>query len=477
MTTVEPSREPLGAPATAARSERPVGTLGITAVVVSAAAPLMVLVGVAPLALAVAGPAAAAGYLVAGAVLALFAIAFTRMAARVPVNGGFHVYVGVVHGERARLATALAALLAYNALQVGVWGLFGVLARPAVAELAGSAPPWWVLALAGVLGVHLLGLLGLDLGARMLVVLVVVETGVLAVLVAGVLADLDSVSFAAFEPGAVVSGSTAAVLGICFAAFTGFESSVLFRAEARQPERSIPRATYLALGFMAFFDCVAVWVVAQAFGGDGEAAAERHGAALFAVAMEQHVGSAARAALVVLVALSALASQLAFHHAINRYTVALALDGVLPRRLAERRGARGALARAGTAQSALAVGAVVVVAAVGADPYRHLLVWVNTPGVLGVLALEALVAAAAARWLVREGGSRVRVAAAVVSSLLLVATLVVLVVHLDLLTGAAPGVNAVLVGAVPLAAVAAWLAAGRWRRVHAPTGSAHPGPS
>ena len=37
------------------------------------------------------------------------------------------------------------------------------------------------------------------------------------------------------------------VLAFCFAAFMGFESTALYRPEARRPERTIPRATYAAV--------------------------------------------------------------------------------------------------------------------------------------------------------------------------------------------------------------------------------------
>ena len=48
----------------------------------------------------------------------------------------------------------------------------------------------------------------------------------------------------------------------------GFESTVLYRKEARDPERTIPRATYAAVAFMAVFYCFIVWSVVQAFGSD-----------------------------------------------------------------------------------------------------------------------------------------------------------------------------------------------------------------
>ena len=63
------------------------------------------------------------------------------------------------------------------------------------------------------------------------------------------------------------------VLAFAFAAFMGFESTVLYRQEARDPERTIPRATYTAVIFMGLFYCLVVWAIIQAFGNEGVIAA------------------------------------------------------------------------------------------------------------------------------------------------------------------------------------------------------------
>ena len=125
------------------------------------------------------------------------------------------------------------------------------------------------------------------------------------------------------------------VLAFAFAAFMGFESTALYRAEARQPERTIPRATYGAVIFMGLFYCLVVWAVIQAFGDQNvsrRAAADP--ASLFFVAIERYVGPWASDVMYILIMTSVFASQIAFHNAINRYTFTLARDGLLPHELA-----------------------------------------------------------------------------------------------------------------------------------------------
>ena len=111
----------------------------------------------------------------------------------------------------------------------------------------------------------------------------------------------------------------------------GFESTALYRPEARDPERTIPRATYTAVIFMGLFYCLVVWAIIQAFGNEGVvAAAAADPASIFFVAIEQYVGAWAADVMYVLIITSVLASQIAFHNAINRYTFNLARDGLLP---------------------------------------------------------------------------------------------------------------------------------------------------
>lgn len=441
--------------ATAATALRPgvLGTASIAFIVVSAAAPLTVMAGVAPLALLIGGPGAPAAYLAAGVVLLLFASGFTAMAAQVPSGGAFYSYVTLGLGRPAGFASALLALVSYNALQIGIYGLLGVAGTTAVATLTGAQVPWWVVSLAGVVLVHLLGRRGVDVGAKVLAVLLTLETAVLVVVCAGILASgaVDLGQPGTSSPVALFAPGMAAVLALAFVAFTGFESTAIYRAEARDPERTVPRATVVSVAFLAVFYALVVWTVGRAYGDQGPAFLGEHLGDLFALAATEHVGPWAADVLVVLLVSSVFASLLAFHNACNRYTRSLAAEGVLPRALARTHPRYRSPATAGLAQTALALLVVGGFALAGADPYRQLLLWVNTPGGIGLLVLQAVACAAVLRffWRDRRGYGVLRVVVAPALGLvLLVAATVLTVGHIDLLTAAGPVVNTVLVGLV-----------------------------
>jgi amino acid transporter len=111
---------------------------------------------------------------------------------------------------------------------------------------------------------------------------------------------------------------------------------------------------------------------------------------MFLTAMHTYAGGWATDLMCVLVVTSMFAALLAFHNAITRYIYALASEGALPRRLGHINPVHKSPYIAGYAQTALAA-LVAGFAAADANPYLQLL-WVNTPGVIGIVALQALAA-------------------------------------------------------------------------------------
>ncbi|MFE5543454.1 APC family permease [Streptomyces sp. NPDC056534] len=446
------------------------GTADISFFVVSAAAPLTVMAGVAPIALVLGGIGAPAGYLLAGITLAVFAVGFTTMSRHVRSGGAFYAYIAQGLGKPLGIAAALVAMVGYNGMEIGVYGLLGSATSDTAGALGGTDLPWLPIALAGLLVIWYGGYRSIDFGAKVLGVLLVAETGILVLLAGGVLLEggANGLSLASFAPGNVLVPGTAAVLAFAFSAFTGFESTVIYRREARDPARTIPCATYIAVGFLGLFYAFVVWTVIQAFGEDKVvAAAAGDTGGLFFAAITTYVGPWAADLMHVFIVTSILASLLAFHNAINRYALALSEEGVLPAALGRIHPRHRSPYVAGLAQTVL--GAVVVLgfAAAGADPYTQLLLWVNTPGMLGLMALMLLAALAVVRYFRRvphqEGALRTLVAPGAAAVLLAVAIWLV-ASKVALFTGASPTVNTVLVAVVPAVLVLGLLLAYRLRR-------------
>ncbi|MET9827833.1 APC family permease [Streptomyces sp. NPDC006385] len=454
------------------------GTADIAFFVVSAAAPLTVMAGVAPLAILLGGIGAPVGYLLAGVTLAVFAVGFTTMSRHVRGGGAFYAYITRGLGRAAGVGAALLALVGYNGMDIGVYGLLGTATQDTVHALTGADIPWLPVSLVGLLLIGYGGYRSIDFGAKVLGVLLVAETAILVLLAVGVLVKggARGLSLASFAPGNVLVPGMAVVLAFAFAAFTGFESTVIYRREARDPQRTVPRATYIAVAFLGLFYAFVVWTAIQAFG-DAEvlAAAGSDPAGLFFTAITTYVGAWAADTMHVLIITSVLASLLAFHNAINRYGLALAEEGVLPKALARVHPRHGSPYLVGIAQTVAGAVVVLAFAAAGADPYGQLLLWVNTPGMLGLLTLQLLAALAVPLYFRRirhrEGVWRT-IVAPVVAAVLLAAAIVLVVRHLDQFTGASATVNTVLTATVP-AVFLTGLALAWWLRRHRPGVYAH----
>ncbi|MFE6897395.1 APC family permease [Streptomyces sp. NPDC057717] len=461
------------ATATAAEPTLRAGTLGtadIAFFVVSAAAPLTVMAGVAPFAIALGGIGAPVGYLLAGLTLAVFAVGFTTMSRHVRSAGAFYAYITRGLGRSVGIGAALLAMVGYNGMEIGVYGLLGTATQDTLHALFGIDIPWLPVSLAGLVLIWYGGFRSIDFGAKLLGVLLCAETGILVLLAGGVLlkGGAHGLSAASFAPGNVLLPGTAAVLAFAFAAFTGFESTVIYRREARDPGRTVRRATYIAVAFLGLFYAFIVWTVIQAFG-DAHVvqAAGSDPAGLFFSAITTFVGGWAADLMHILIVTSVLASLLAFHNAINRYGLALAEEGVLPKVFGTVHAKHRSPYLAGVAQTVLGAAVVLAFWAAGADPYAQLLLWVNTPGMIGLMALQLLAAIAVPfyfRRITHEEGVLRTVVAPIAATVLLSIAIVLVCTHLDLFTGASSLVNMILMAVAPAVFVLGIALARRLRR-------------
>lgn len=433
-----------------------IGVRELVFFVVAAAAPLTVMAGVAPLSIQFGGTGGPGGYLVAGIVMVLFAIGFTAMSRHVTDAGAFYAYIERGLGRPAGHGAALVAVFAYNAIEIGLLGAFASFATSTFADVLGLDLPWQVWAAVGLALVGLLGYRRVTLSARVLGVALVLEVAILLVLALPVIfsGGEEGLSLGMFAPGNVFSAGVGAVFVITFGAFLGFESTAIYSEEARDPRRTVRRATYVAVAFLALFYTLIGWMILMAFGPDRAVqVATDDPAGMFFTAMDGYVGTAAGDVMSLLIVTSAFAATLAFHNASARYMFALGRDRVLPRFLGRADPRTGAPSRASLTQTVVALVVVAVFALAGADPYLQVLLWTNGPGILGVLALQALCSVAVIGFFRRrpaDGSVLERIVAPALAAAALAVVCVLVIRNFDLLTAASPTVNAILIAPLPI---------------------------
>jgi len=421
--------------------------LGVAAVVffvMSAAAPLTVVAGVVTTGFAVTGVTGIPlAFLVVGAVLGLFAVGYVAMARHVANAGAFYAYVARGLGRPLGVGAAWVALLAYNALQVGLYGAIGAAATPLIERWFGLTLAWWVVALAAWLLVAVLGLLRVDVNGTVLAVLLLAEIAVIVVFSA---ADLlnpagGQLSLDTLAPANLAAPGVGAILALAVLGFVGFESAVVFSEESKDPRRTVPAATYISVGLIAGLYAVAAWAMTIAVGPEAIVAVsqEQGPEAVFTLAAT-HLGPMAADIGHALFLTSLVAAMISFHNTTARYAFALGREHVFPARLGNTSRA-GAPKVGSLLQSLFGLAVIVVYAAAGWDPLVQLFFWGGTGGGYGVLLLIAVTSIAVIGYFARhpsgENAWR-RLIAPVLAALALLAVAWLATANFDTLLGVAP---------------------------------------
>ncbi|MFJ8812328.1 APC family permease [Amycolatopsis thermoflava] len=440
------------------------GSLGVAAIVffvLSAQSPLTGIAGALPIAITLGnGPAAPATFLLVGVVMALFAVGYITMSRHVTDGGAFYTYIGRGLGTTTGTASAFVALFAYCTVQAAMYGLYGATVSGLLAAYAGISVPWWACGLVTMVLVMAWAWLNIEIGARALACLVGLEMGILLVFAVITFArggGPQGLDFGAtFGPSAVASGAPGVAFTFAVASMFGFESTALYAPEARDPRRTIPRATYLAVAVVAVFFAFVAWMVVSFYGSGsvvdaaGQAVGTGEASGLVAGAIQATLGGWAAHAVGIILATSLLAGILAFHNAINRYLHSLAENTVLPRRLAWTN-RHGSPYLAGVASTVVAATLVVPFAARGMDPVLTLFSWFGGVSVVGLLVLYVLTSVSVLAWFRRdrrgESTWHTRYSPAL-AAVLILAGIVLLIVNFGTLTGGSGATAAALLASV-----------------------------
>ena len=434
------------------------GTWDIVFFVISAAAPLTVILSGAVTSFRMGGIGAPGAILFCAVVLILFALGFTAMSKSVRNAGAFYAYVSCGIGKPVGLGVSSVTVFAYISLVISFYGFIGFFAQFTFAEIFGLDLPWGVWSMLAVVVVGFLGYRKIDVGAKVLAVLLTLEVAILLVLAVAAIADggPEPWSLTSFDPQNVFFAPAAGTLFVIgFGAYLGFESTAIYAEEAKRPERTIPRATIIAIAFLGVFYAFTFWILTVAFGVEGVVELARSDA--FETMVIEGTGdlAGAWAALVmkILVVTSFFACVLSFHNACTRYLFSLGREGLLPRALGRTSARSQSPAVASLTLSALSALGVVVAVLVGADPFLGLALWTYATGVQGLVFAQAVTAVAVVWYFARDrrGHSVGRVIIApALGALGLIAGFVLIVTNFEVVTGLTGPINQLLLLPTPI---------------------------
>ncbi|MDR6957892.1 amino acid transporter [Pseudomonas brassicacearum] len=453
------------------------GALGVGFIiffVISAASPLSVIAGGFPIGIMLGNGAGTPALLIlALLVLLAFSVGYTTMSRHLTNAGGFYAFTSRGLGGLAGGAAAVLAMFAYNILQIGLYGMFGGVVSGTMESVFGLVLPWWTYSLMAMASIAILGYRKIDLSARVLSIVVIAEYLAILTLDFAILktGGDSGINLDAFDRGHVFSGTPSIGLLFCFAAFIGFEATTIYGEEARNPQRTIPIATYSSVLLIGGFYALSVWSMVVGVGADKIVPMLQalEDPTTFIYGMSDHfVGPYLTQIIRVLFMVSIYAGLLAFHNAAARYFFAIGRDGLLPSQLGTTHRIHQSPHMGSALQSLIAAVVVLIFAALDADPILQLFAWFSNLATLCVILLMALTSVAIYVYFQRHPQLKVGVWRGKIlpgfSCLALLTVLVLAVVHFDVLTGASQLISYGLCAVIPAALICGLFLALRLRR-------------
>ena len=447
------------------------GLLAVTFMVISAAAPLTGVAGAMPLAFLLGnGTGIPLTFILLTLVMLAFAVGYVAMSRHVINAGAFYAYAARGLGGTWGGAVSMMALVAYNTMQFGLIGLLGGVSAGVFSGF-GINLAWWVYSLIAVLLVGILGYRQVDLSAKVLIVLVALEyLIVLIVDFAILLAGGDggnSLSVNILDVSALQSGSLTAAILFCLGSFIGIEATTIYGEEARDPEKTIPQATYLSILMIGVFFVFTTWLMIAGTGA-GKLLETLGGlpdpTAHFFILAETYTNPTISMIAGLLLVSSLFAALSAFHNYIARYSYVAGRDGLLPAAFGTTHDTHQSPHIGSVVQSIGALIVLAVFAGMGLDPILNMFTWISQIGTLGVIGMLAITSLSVMVFFAKQGGGSAlsTMILPAVSGLIMAVLFVFVFVNYGDLTGTTGGaLGWILPALIPAAALIGFLLAQR----------------
>ncbi|MER8001012.1 APC family permease [Streptomyces sp. NPDC095613] len=428
------------------------GPLELIFTVVAYNGPVVVFLGFIPVSVLLGnGVGTPAAFLVCGLIVTMLAVGILTMSARLKKPGGFYALITAGLGRVVGLGSGFAALTCYFVALLSAYALGGIALNSAIVEVFhGPAEPWWLWAGLMLVVTTVLGHFNISFSSRVLTVFLACELLLMiaydiSVLVKG---GAHGIGFDSLTPHQIFSGSISIAFLFGMGLFGGFEATVIFRDEVKNPERTIPVATYGVVALLAVTYAVTAWCFVNSYGAAVVMdVVSKNLVSASTDSIKQYTGQFAYDAATIMLFTSSFALVLAAHNITARYLFNLGADGILPRSLGKPHERHVSPHRSSFALGvvSLLVLLVFVVGNVSEDALYARLAGLYSYAFVILLAVVAL---AVGVYLLRDRVHGKAVGPAVASLIafaIMCVTLVLGTVHFDLLSGATGTLKDVLI--------------------------------
>ncbi|SDP84245.1 amino acid/polyamine/organocation transporter, APC superfamily (TC 2.A.3) [Arthrobacter sp. ok909] len=449
-------------------------TLGLWDVVfmaVATSAPITVMSGNVPFSVGYGvGTGTPATYIWATVILTVFAVAYVSMARYVTSTAAFYGFISRGLGRVLGLGTGFMVTFSYIVFEASIIGIFSYFGHLAFKDQLGVDIHWVVFAVVGLLLIGFLTYFEISLAAKILTLLLATEIGILAIMAFGVLfhgggpdglmpQTLNPVNI--FLPNGLQVAAPGLAMFIAFWSWTGFESTVMYGEESKNPKKIVPIATLIAVTGVGIFYTFVSWM-SVAGNGANEAIALAQSANpldMFFHPTDVFVGHGWVLVMEWLMMTGSFACAMAFHNAAARYMYSLGREGVLPSVLGKTHPKHGSPHVASFLQTGIAILWILGFWFFNKDPYLDVFVLLAVLGTFTLLIVQTVTMGAVFNYFRKhhpeENVWRTKIAP-IIGGIGMLGVVVLMCLNLD--TAAGPAASSLLFKLIPYIAAGLFIA-------------------
>jgi amino acid transporter len=382
------------------------GLVDVVFMAVATSAPIAAMSGNVPFSVGYGvGTGAPATYIFATVILTIFAVGYVAMARHVTSTGAFFGFISHGLGRVVGLGGGFMVTFCYSVFEASLVGIFSYFGTQVFADQLGVQVPWPLFAFFCIAVNAVLAYFDITFAAKVLSIFLLTEIAILAIMAIGVLThgggpdglmpgSLNPAG--AFHPNGLAVAAPGLAMFIAFWSWTGFESTVMYGEESRNPRKIIPVATLIAVTGVGVFYTFVSWMTVAGNGAEGSItrALSANPLDMFFHPTEVFVGHWAVLVFQWLMMSGSFACGLAFHNCASRYMYALGREGLLPRPLGRTQRRHGSPHVASFTQAGIAAAWIAGFWAFDKDPYLDVFVLLAVVGTFSLLIVQTITMAA-----------------------------------------------------------------------------------
>lgn len=385
------------------------GNLGVASIVfmvVATAAPLTVMVANTPLIISMGnGAGASFDVLVAAGIMLLFCVGFIAMSKYINNAGAFYSYVQKGLGRFLGMGTASTAIFSYSLILIALETYLSFSISGFLSDFLNINVSWKYLTIIIIAAVGFLGYQKIELSSKVLSVVLVLEVSIVIILDFFISKNPNVTVFSdnLFSSQYIITGAPS--LGILFAiyCFMGFESTVIYREEVKDPEKTIPRATYISVCLIGAFYIISIWLEIVGVGTNSIVDfANNNPANMYMLLTEKFLGKTFSDTLQVLLITSLFACVLSLHNIIVRYQFVLSRNGAIHKSISYIHRKHGSPHISSFIQTITSLVILALVCYLKLDPVTQVYAWGAAAGTLGYMLILALTSASIIVYFIRN---------------------------------------------------------------------------